>query len=159
MKSILCLIGFLLMISSNQDITAQQKIQKDEMTAMIFSAFTPGLGQVYTQRYWRGLGFFILEVAAFGTMSGITERTKKIRIYDTEGDEYKIIVQKNRWKNLKGGEKAAVITAGVAGAGIYIWQIFDARKCVKEHNRKQGYDVGLGLTPSGAPGLSIAYQF
>lgn len=159
MKSVFWIIGIIVIVLPLQNNYSQQKIQKDEITAVIFSAFTPGLGQVYAQRYWRGLGFFVLEAVAFGTMAGITERTKKIRIYDAEGDEYKIYVQKNRWKNLKGGEKAAVITAGVAGAGIYIWQIIDARKCVKEHNRKQGYDVGLGLTPSGDPGLSLKYQF
>lgn len=158
MRTITMLILILWCFGTNP-AHSQQKIQKDEMTAMIFSAFTPGLGQFYAHRYWRGAGFFILEMAAIGTFTALTERQKKITIEDMNGNEHRITVKKNRWKNLSHGEKTAVIASGLSAVGIYVWQILDARKCVREHNRKMGYEVGFGFTPDGNPGVAFQYRF
>lgn len=140
-------------------LTPNKTFKKDEMTAMIFSAITTGLGQVYTQRYWRAAGFFVLEMAALGTFGALTEKQKKITIYDAGGHEYHITVKKNRWKNLNSMKKTAVVASAVSAVGRYIWQIVDARKCALEHNQTIHSEAGFGLLPDGKPGLGFTCRF
>ncbi len=148
---------FLLITSLAPTLWSQQKIQKDERLAVILSLSVPGMGQIYAGRTWRGIGIMATEFVCMGTIAAITERRKTIKIQDVEGDNYEIRVKKNH--KLNGAEIAGVAAAGVAGLGVYIWQLFDAKKCVKSHNRTQGFDVGLSAMPNGTPGLTFNMNF
>jgi len=137
-------------------INAQQKIQKDETLGMILSFTAPGLGQVYAGRFWRGVGIAAVEGICAGTAAGVAFQKEKVTFTDTDGNDHKIWVSKG---HLSGGEIAAVATAAVAGLGIYIWQIFDARKSVRGHNQKQGFEMGVGLLPNGSAGVQVRMGF
>ena len=136
---------------------SQQKIQKDERLGVILSLGSPGMGQIYAGRTWRGIGIMAAEDACAGVIIGITEKRAKIKIEDVNGNTHKIWTKNN--KKLSGGEIAAVATAGVAGLGIYLWQLCDAKRCVQRYNREQGFDVGLGTTSDGSACLSFNMNF
>ena len=138
-------------------VWSQQKIQKDERLGVLLSLSAPGAGQIYAGKTWRGIGIMAAEAACVGVIVGITERPKRITIEDVNGQTHKIWTKES--KKLSGGEIAAVAAAGVTGLGVYIWQLFDARNCVKQHNKEQGFDVGLGVLPNGGTGLSLNVTF
>ena len=147
-------IGFLTLIHSSA--TAQQKIQKDERLGVILSLSAPGLGQIYAGNTWRGVGIALSEAICAGVVTGIAAE-RKVIVTDIEGDDYE--VRSTKIKKLSNGEVAAVATAAVAGVGIYIWQIFDARNCVKKHNKAQGFDVGMTMMDNGRPGVNLSLNF
>ena len=137
-------------------IHAQQKIQKDETLGMILSFATPGMGQVYAGRFWRGVGIALVEGIAAGTVAGVGFQKEKVSFTDTDGNDHKIWVSKGHLSN---GEKTTVAVAAVAGLGIYIWQFIDARKCVRQRNQKQGFEMGMGFTPNGGAGIQAEVNF
>ena len=136
---------------------AQQKIQKDERLGVILSFTAPGLGQIYAGNTWRGIGIMAVEAICGGIVAGVAAESSKIKVLGVDGHEYEVM--SNKTKKLSGGEVAAVATAGVAGLGIYIWQIFDARKCVKNQNKAQGFDVGMTMMENGRPGVKLQLDF
>ncbi len=136
---------------------AQQKIQKDESLGVILSLGTPGMGQIYAGKTWRGIGIMAAEAVCAGVVIGITENRTKIKIEDVNGNIHNLWTKNN--KKLSGGEIAAVATAGVAGLGIYIWQLCDAKRCVQRYNRERGFDVGFGAIPNGAACFSLNVKF
>jgi hypothetical protein len=151
------LFGLLMIAVITPTIWSQQKIQKDERLGVLLSLSAPGVGQIYAGNTWRGIGIMAAEAVCMGVVVGVTERPKKIKVEDINGNTHEIWTKRN--PKLKGGEIAAVATAGVAGLGIYIWQLFDARNCVKKHNKEQGFDVGLGVLPNGGTGFSLNMTF
>ncbi|MBL7994587.1 hypothetical protein JNM05_04375 [bacterium] len=138
-------------------VNAQQKIQKDERLGVILSFSAPGFGQIYAGNTWRGIGIAAAEAICAGVVVGVAGETRKIKVLDVDNNEYEVVSTKN--KKLSNGEVAAVATAAVAGVGIYIWQLFDARKCVRNHNKAQGFDVGMTMMDNGRPGASLRLTF
>ncbi len=136
---------------------SQQKIQKDETLGILLSLSSPGIGQIYAGKTWRGVGILAAEAVCFGVVAGLVQRPKKIEIKDVKGDSYDIMANRNM--KLSNGEIAGIATAALAGLGIYVWQVFDARKCVNQHNKEQGFEVGLGALPNGGGGLSLRLNF
>lgn len=140
----------------HENVVAQQKIQKDERLGVILSLTAPGLGQTYAGNTWRGIGIAAAEAICAGVVTGIAAE-RKVIVTDIEGDDYE--VRSTKIKKLSNGEVAAVATAAVAGVGIYIWQLFDARNCVKKHNKAQGFDVGMTMMDNGRPGVNLSMSF
>lgn len=147
--------ALILYVQSNA--AAQQKIQKDERLGVILSFSAPGLGQIYAGKTWRGIGIMAVEGICGGVIAGVIEESRKIKVQGVDGHEYEVLTRKT--KKLSGGEIAAVATAGVAGLGIYIWQIFDARQCVRKHNKSLGFDVGMAMMENGKPGVKLRLDF
>jgi hypothetical protein len=153
-----CLIAISFLLLAHSNVAAQQKIQKDERLGVILSFGAPGFGQIYAGKTWRGIGIIAAEAICFGVAAGVSEQRKKIEVQDVNsGNTYKIWSKSN--KKLSNGEIAVVVSSAVAGAGIYIWQLFDASKCVRRHNQAQGFDVGMTMMDNGAPGASLRLTF
>ncbi|MBL7959653.1 hypothetical protein JNL27_05370 [bacterium] len=150
--SVLLIILFTVSSSTN----AQQKIQKDERLGVILSLGAPGFGQIYAGKTWRGIGIVFTEAICAGVVTGIAAE-RKVIVTDIEGDDYE--VRTTKIKKLSNGEVAAVASAAVVGVGVYIWQLFDARKCVRNHNKAQGFDVGMTMMDNGRPGASLRLTF
>ncbi|KAB2880230.1 hypothetical protein F9K33_06175 [bacterium] len=150
--SVLLIILFTVSSSTN----AQQKIQKDERLGVILSLGAPGFGQIYAGKTWRGIGIAFTEAICAGVVTGIAAE-RKVIVTDIEGDDYE--VRTTKIKKLSNGEVAAVASAAVVGVGVYIWQLFDARKCVRNHNKAQGFDVGMTMMDKGRPGASLRLTF
>lgn len=150
--SVLLIILFTVSSSTN----AQQKIQKDERLGVILSLGAPGFGQIYAGKTWRGIGIAFTEAICAGVVTGIAAE-RKVIVTDIEGDDYE--VRTTKIKKLSNGEVAAVASAAVVGVGVYIWQLFDARKCVRNHNKAQGFDVGMTMMETGKPGVSLSMNF
>ena len=153
----LWLTAVLLNLFAYENVAAQQKIQKDERLGVILSLGAPGFGQIYAGNTWRGIGIAAATGICAGVVAGIAAESRKIKVTGTDGHDYEIMA--NKTKKLSNGEFAAVATAGVAGLGIYIWQLFDASKCVKNHNKAQGFDVGMTMMENGRPGIKLHMDF
>lgn len=152
----LCLTAVLLNLFAYENVAAQQKIQKDERLGVILSLGAPGFGQIYAGKTWRGIGIAFTEAICAGVVTGIAAE-RKVTVTDVEGDNYE--VRTTKIKKLSNGEVAAVATAAVAGLGIYIWQLFDARNCVRNHNKAQGFDIGMTMMNNGRPGANLRVTF
>ena len=153
----LWLTAVLLNLFAYENVAAQQKIQKDERLGVILSLGAPGFGQIYAGNTWRGIGIAAATGICAGVVAGIAAESRKIKVTGTDGNDYEVMA--NKTKKLSNGEIAAVATAGVAGLGIYIWQLFDASKCVKNHNKAQGFDVGMTMMENGRPGIKLHMDF
>ena len=151
------IMAICLLFLNQSPITAQQKIQKDEKLGLILSLTAPGFGQIYAGNTWRGIGIMVAEGICAGVVTGVAGESRKIKVLDVNNHEYEVVSTKH--KKLSNGEVTAVATAAVAGLGIYIWQIFDARKCVRNHNRSQGFDVGMTMMDNGRPGANLRLTF
>ena len=79
------------------------------------------------------------------------------------GDGQLSVVEMQNWedkklhddafKNLSTTRKVGAITGLVTGAGLYIWNVIDAHKSAKAHNRQiaqRKMDLGLQAGPDGA---------
>ncbi len=150
---------------------------KDPMIAGLMSATLPGLGQVYAGQRKRGLLFFIGTVSALGTAVALAEPANlDLSDYDrgvNGGNDDGLLSADEiaSWENgesqddafdrLSGGRKAGVITSGVIGLGLYVWNIFDAKSAAKAHNEKAlARRFELGLVQSGdRTGLALNINF
>ena len=150
-------ILLIILVTVSSLANAQQKIQKDERLGVILSLSAPGFGQIYAGNTWRGIGIMAVEGICAGVVAGVAAESRKIKVMGVDGDEYEVMSTKT--KKLSNGEVAAVATAAVAGVGIYIWQLFDASKCVRNHNKAQGFDVGMTMMENGKPGVSLSMNF
>lgn len=155
--AVVFIIAMMVVLLIQPSVYSQQKIQKDERLAVILSLSAPGFGQIYAGNTWRGIGIAAAEAICAGVVVGVAEQSRKIKIQDVNGHEYEVM--SNKTKKLSNGEITAVATAVVAGAGIYIWQLFDARKCVQQHNNAKGFDVGMALMENGRPGVRLQVDF
>ena len=150
-------ILMMVLLTVPSSTNAQQKIQKDERLGVILSFTAPGFGQIYAGNTWRGIGIMAVEGICAGVVAGVAAESRKIKVLDVDGDEYEVMSTKT--KKLSNGEVAAVASAAVVGVGVYIWQLFDARKCVRNHNKAQGFDVGMTMMDNGRPGASLRLTF
>ncbi len=155
--AMVCSMAILLNVFTQGHVTAQQKIQKDERLGMILSFGAPGFGQIYAGNTWRGIGIAAATGICAGVVAGIAAESRKIKVMGVDGDEYEVMGTKT--KKLSDGEVAAVATAAVTGLGIYVWQLFDARNCVRKHNKAQGFDIGMTMMDNGRPGVHLSMKF
>lgn len=149
-------------------------LQKDPLVAGYLSATMPGLGQIYSGHKGRGLLVLLGVAASFGTAAGLYEPARlELSDYDRiqyggNGDGLLSISEVTNWEegsaegdafsDLSGGRKAGIITAGVVGVGLYIWNIFDARKLARDYNEDHRISFGPRILP-GSAGAAISLRF
>ena len=145
------------------DIPTGDLLFKDPMIAGLMSATLPGLGQFYAGQKKRGLFFFIGTggalgaAAAFGEPADLELSDYDRSIYGGDGDGLLSATEIANWeereyhddafRELSGRRKVGVITSGVIGLGLYVWNIVDARGAARAHNeRARARRIELGLT-------------
>ena len=141
---------------------------KDPTLAMILSVGAPGMGQIYTDRWVRGLAF-MGGVAASLVAVGLAADNQRLRLEDYDradrggnDDGVVQVAEFQAWEDNPRRDfgdistaRTAVIVGGLAAAGaLYIWNVFDARTCAEDHNRRlysdlTGVQLGLGMSPTG----------
>ena len=163
--------------SLRQIPNAEQLILKDPMIAGLMSASLPGLGQVYTGERKKGILFFISTVGAFGAAAGfIHPADLDLEDYDRieyggNADGTMSVEELQNWEDneyaddafgdLSTGRQVGAITSLGVGVGLYIWNIIDARKSARKHNRavvQRRIDLGL-TTVEERPGLALNVHF
>ena len=128
------------------------KLYKDPVEAMYFSAIVPGFGQIYTGHYKRGLLFLGSIIGAFGVAYASYEPAQlHLADYDStafggNGDGLINTAETKNWEDhkfeddafdrLSTGRKVGLVTGAAVGAGLYIWNILDARTRAHNHNRQ-----------------------
>ena len=128
------------------------ELAKDPVAAMYFSAVVPGFGQIYTGDYKRGLLFLGSIIGAFGAAYASYEPAQlHLADYDStafggNGDGLLNTAETENWEDhkfeddafdrLSTGRKVGLVTGAAVGAGLYIWNILDARTRAHNHNRQ-----------------------
>jgi len=160
--------------------TSQTKgidLYKDPMLASYLSITIPGLGQIYAGEKKRGFLFLAGIVGAFGSAYAFYEPAElHLSDYDkTEfggnGDGLLGTLEVKNWEDhkfegdafdrLSTGRKVGAIAGAVAGVGLYIWNVIDANKQAKHHNRRlaqRKFDLGLHAGPDRA-GVALNMHF
>ncbi|MGE0593969.1 MAG: hypothetical protein AB7G23_15885 [Vicinamibacterales bacterium] len=157
--------------------TPALELPKDPVVAMYLSATLPGLGQIYTGDKARGFLFMASIIGAFGAAYAAYEPAElHLSDYDHadfggNGDGLISTLEARNWEErnfqdtafdrLSTGRKAGLITGAAIGAGLYIWNIFDARARAHEHNRDLApRRVSVGLQAGGGrAGVEVGVRF
>lgn len=145
------------------------ELPKDPLVAMYLSATLPGLGQIYAGHKARGVVFMASIIGAFGAAYASYEpAVLHLADYDKtdfggNGDGLISAGEAKNWDDrkfedtafdrLSTGRKAGLITGAAIGAGLYIWNIFDARARAHDHNRdlaQRRVSIGLQASRDGA---------
>jgi len=138
------------------------ELPKDPVAAMYFSAVVPGFGQIYTGDYKRGLLFLGSIIGAFGAAYASYEPAQlHLADYDStafggNGDGLLNTAETQNWEDhkfqddafdrLSTGRKVGLVTGAAVGAGLYIWNILDARTRAHNHNRQLAQRrISIGL--------------
>ena len=138
------------------------ELPKDPVAAMYFSAVVPGFGQIYTGDYKRGLLFLGSIIGAFGAAYASYEPAQlHLADYDStayggNGDRLLNTAETKNWEDhkfeddafdrLSTGRKVGLVTGAAVGAGLYIWNILDARTRAHNHNRQLAQRrISIGL--------------
>ena len=138
------------------------ELPKDPVAAMYFSAVVPGFGQIYTGDYKRGLLFLGSIIGAFGVAYASYEPAQlHLADYDStafggNGDGLINTAETKNWEDhkfeddafdrLSTGRKVGLVTGAAVGAGLYIWNILDARTRAHNHNRQLAQRrISIGL--------------
>ena len=138
------------------------ELPKDPVAAMYFSAVVPGFGQIYTGDYKRGLLFLGSIIGAFGAAYASYEPAQlHLADYDStafggNGDGLINTAETKNWEDhkfeddafdrLSTGRKVGLVTGAAVGAGLYIWNILDARTRAHNHNRQLAQRrISIGL--------------
>ncbi len=112
----------------DQNLRYVYQDRKDPFIAGILSWKMPGLGQVYTKKYYKGskfmLGSIILKAWGFYLYQDLEEKYGEKSFGIT-------------WKELSKNDKNLVLTYGVFYLTFEIVNIFDAIHASKEYNAKQ----------------------
>ena len=141
------------------------ELPKDPVVAMYLSATVPGLGQIYTGDKARGFLFMASIIGAFGAAYASYEPAQlHLADYDQAafgGNDDGLIstIEAKNWHErnfedaafdrLSTGRKVGVITGAAVGAGLYIWNILDARARAHDHNRDLAQRrISIGLQAS-----------
>ena len=136
------------------------ELPKDPVAAMYFSAVV--FGQIYTGDYKRGLLFLGSIIGAFGAAYASYEPAQlHLADYDStayggNGDGLLNTAETKNWEDhkfeddafdrLSTGRKVGLVTGAAVGAGLYIWNILDARTRAHNHNRQLAQRrVSIGL--------------
>jgi TM2 domain-containing membrane protein YozV len=138
------------------------ELYKDPLIAGYLSATLPGLGQFYAGHKKRGILFLTSIVGAFGSAYAFYEPAElTLADYDDasfggNGDGLLSTTEVRNWEDhkfeddaidrLSDGRKAGLVISAVTGLGLYIWNVLDAPKQARDHNRQLGQGrVGLDL--------------
>jgi len=138
------------------------ELHKDPVVAMYLSAVLPGLGQIYTGDKTRGFLFMASVIGAFGAAYASYEPAQlHLADYDStafggNGDGLLNTAETENWEDhkfeddafdrLSTGRKVGLVTGAAVGAGLYIWNILDARTRAHNHNRQLAQRrVSIGL--------------
>jgi hypothetical protein len=138
------------------------ELPKDPVVAMYLSATLPGLGQIYAGDKTRGFLFMASILGAFGAAYASYEPAElhlsdyDLSAFGGNGDGLVSANEARNWEEhkfadtafdrLSTGRKAGLIAGAAAGAGLYIWNIFDARARAHDHNRRLAQRrVSIGL--------------
>ena len=138
------------------------ELPKDPVAAMYFSAVVPGFGQIYTGDYKRGFLFLGSVIGAFGAAYASYEPAQlHLADYDStafggNGDGLINTAETKNWEDhkfeddafdrLSTGRKVGLVTGAAVGAGLYIWNILDARTRAHNHNRQLAQRrISIGL--------------
>jgi hypothetical protein len=149
------------------------ELQKDPVIAMYLSATVPGLGQIYTGDKKRGLLFLASIVGAFGAAYASFEpAVLHLADYDRavfggNGDGLLSTAEAQNWEDrkfedtaferLSTGRKVGLVSGAAVGAGLYIWNILDARTRAHAHNRELAQRrISLGLD-AGPNRVAVAF--
>ena len=110
-------------------------IPKDPLISSFLSLSIPGLGQIYSQRYLRGVLFFGAEIICFITAGIVSNQgSYEHTITDNDGDTHTL--EGNDFDSLNNASKAAVISSLAVGIGLHIWNVIDAHHVARDYNRK-----------------------
>ena len=158
-------------------IKSNIEIYKDPMIATYLPATMPGLGHFYVGKKMRGFMFLAGIATAVGAAVEFSDYTElHLADYDKSkyggnGDNLLNVTEIQNWEDnkfendqfddLSTGRKVGAITSVVAGVGLYIWNIIDARGQAHDHNRKlsqRKFDLGLQAGPDRA-GLALNLHF
>lgn len=153
------------------------ELPKDPLVGMYLSATLPGLGQIYAGHKARGAVFMASIIGAFGAAYASYEPAAlHLADYDKtdfggNGDGLISAGEAKNWDDrkfedtafdrLSTGRKAGLITGAAIGAGLYIWNIFDARARAHDHNRdlaQRRVTLGLQASRDGA-GIALGLNF
>ena len=138
------------------------ELPKDPVAAMYFSAVVPGFGQIYTGDKTRGFLFMASVIGAFGAAYASYEPAQlHLADYDStayggNGDGLLNTAETKNWEDhkfeddafdrLSTGRKVGLVTGAAVGAGLYIWNILDARTRAHNHNRQLAQRrISIGL--------------
>ena len=139
-------------------------ILKDPLIAGLLSVQFPGLGQIYCQKYLRGLSYLSCEIGCFITaaaIAGYEVKEYKYIVEDIAGNKFELTVNEEitKWDTLSGIEKTAVVSLIIGGIGLHIWNVMDAYHLAQRHNQRLGWirniDVQLGFEDE-TPTLKVA---
>lgn len=163
--------------NTEQFSNSKIEIYKDPMIATYLSATMPGLGQFYAGKKLRGFMFLASIATAFGAANEFYEPAKLTLVdydqtnYGGNGDGLLNVTEVQNWEDnkfeddgfdrLSTGRKVGTISGVVAGVGLYIWNIIDARGQAHDHNQKlaqRKIDLGLQAGPDRA-GLALNLHF
>jgi len=148
-------------------------IPKDPLLAGYLSATTPGLGQLYCGRFWRAAGFLAAEGLCFGIAAGIARKANPeftYTVYDSAGNPHELIGResdKTAKDKFTDRDRTNIALFTVAGAAFHVWNVLDAYRLAKSHNKKMflgsrpdeaGIKVGLEMKEAG-PSLSLTRRF
>jgi len=153
------------------------ELHKDPVVAMYLSAVLPGLGQIYTGDKTRGFLFMASVIGAFGAAYASYEPAQlHLADYDStafggNGDGLLNTAEAENWEDhkfeddafnrLSTGRKVGLVTGAAVGAGLYIWNILDARARAHDHNRQlaqRRISIGLQAGPDRA-GVALGVNF
>lgn len=138
------------------------ELPKDPVVAMYLSATLPGLGQIYTGDKTRGFLFMASIIGAFGAAYASYEPAQlHLADYDNtafggNGDGLLSTAEAKNWDDrkfedtafdrLSTGRKVGFVTGAAVGAGLYIWNVLDARTRAHAHNRQLAQRrISIGL--------------
>ena len=148
-------------------------IPKDPLLAGYLSATTPGLGQLYCGRFWRGAAFLGAEGLCFGIAAGISKKANPeftYTVYDSAGNRHELIGRESNTTaedKFTDRDRANIAIFTIAGAALHVWNVLDAYRLAKKHNRKMflqgkaedtGFKLGLGMKGA-TPSLSLTKRF
>ena len=137
-RTITCLLGLALLITVSAT-NAAPVIYKDPMVSLIFSAATPGVGQLYCTKYKRGTFILLGEAVLVACAAYPLARDAYVEyeVVDTDGNPVTVAGRKARaWKDLPRNDRRQVVGCGLAALGVYIWNLFDAYAQAGKYNQR-----------------------
>jgi len=153
------------------------ELYKDPLVATYLSVTLPGLGQFYAGHKKRGVLFFVSIASAFGAAYAFYEPAElTLADYDDasfggNADGLLSTTEVQNWEDrrfeddafdrLSDGRKAGLVISAVTGLGLYIWNVIDAPKRARDHNRQvvqSRVSVELQSGPDRA-GLALRVSF